>query len=66
MDLGLQDKVALVVASSTGLGFAAARQLAKEGAKVALCARSAEKLAAAEAALKGELGAEIAVCFLYM
>lgn len=56
MDLGLKDKVALVVASSTGLGFAAARQLAKEGAKVALCARSAEKLAEAENALKAELG----------
>lgn len=61
MDLGLKDKVALVVAASTGLGFAAARQLALEGAKVALCARSAEKLAEAEAALKGELGLETAV-----
>lgn len=61
MDLGLQDKVALVVASSTGLGFAAARQLAKEGAKVALCSRSGEKLAEAEAALKGEFGVETAV-----
>jgi 3-oxoacyl-[acyl-carrier protein] reductase len=61
MDLGLQDKVALVVASSTGLGFAAARQLAKEGAKVGLCSRSAEKLAEAEAALQAEFGAETSV-----
>ncbi|MCZ7665914.1 MAG: SDR family oxidoreductase [Chloroflexi bacterium] len=60
MDLGLQDKVALVVASSTGLGLAAARQLALEGAKVALCGRSAQKLAEAEAALKAEIGSETA------
>lgn len=56
MDLGLRDKVALVVASSTGLGYAAARQLALEGAKVALCSRSAEKLADAEASLIAEVG----------
>jgi 3-oxoacyl-[acyl-carrier protein] reductase len=61
MDLGLKDRVALVVASSTGLGFAAARQLALEGAKVALCSRSGEKLAEAEAALKAELGADAVI-----
>lgn len=61
MDLGLKDKVALVAASSTGLGFATARQLAREGAKVALCSRSAEKLAAAEAQLKEEVGEDTAV-----
>ena len=58
MDLGLQGKIALVVASSTGLGYAAARQLALEGAQVALCSRSVEKLAEAEAKLKAEVGAD--------
>ena len=61
MDLGLTGKIALVVASSTGLGFAAARQLASEGAQVALCGRSAERLAEAEVALREEFGGETAV-----
>jgi 3-oxoacyl-[acyl-carrier protein] reductase len=40
MDLQLAGKVALVTAASKGLGKAAARQLALEGAEVAICARS--------------------------
>jgi 3-oxoacyl-[acyl-carrier protein] reductase len=40
MDLGLQGKVALVAASSRGLGYAAARQLVAEGAKVVICGRT--------------------------
>ena len=40
MDLGLVGKVALVTAASKGLGRASALALAREGAKVALCARS--------------------------
>jgi 3-oxoacyl-[acyl-carrier protein] reductase len=46
MDLGLKDKVALVAASSQGLGKAVAMGLAKEGAKLALCARNAQALMA--------------------
>ena len=61
MDLGLRGKVALVVASSTGLGFTAARQLAREGAKVVLSARSEATLAQAVAKLQEELGQETAV-----
>jgi 3-oxoacyl-[acyl-carrier protein] reductase len=41
MDLGLQNRVAIVAAASKGLGYAAALELAKEGAHVAICSRSA-------------------------
>jgi 3-oxoacyl-[acyl-carrier protein] reductase len=45
MNLGLENKIALVCGSSRGLGRAVANELAAEGASVALCARSAEVLA---------------------
>ncbi len=61
MDIQLKDKVALVVASSTGLGFAAARELAREGAKVVVSGRSQERLDEAVATLKAEFGPETAV-----
>jgi len=44
MDLDLKGKIALVLASSDGLGKAVAHSLAKEGATVILSARNAEKL----------------------
>jgi len=44
MDLGLKDRVAIVAASSKGLGKAVALGLAAEGAKLALCARGGEAL----------------------
>ncbi|MCC7009409.1 MAG: SDR family oxidoreductase [Acidobacteria bacterium] len=47
MDLELTDKVAIVTGSSRGLGLAAARALAAEGARVTLCARGAATLEAA-------------------
>ena len=43
MDLQLTGKIALIIASSQGLGKATARQLAAEGADVMLCSRSAEQ-----------------------
>lgn len=49
MDLGISGKVALVTAASKGLGRASAVALAREGAKVAICARGADALAEAEA-----------------
>ncbi|NHN41884.1 SDR family oxidoreductase [Halorubellus sp. JP-L1] len=52
MDLHLADDVALVTASSAGLGFASAQSFAREDADVAICGRDAERLAAAEAALE--------------
>jgi 3-oxoacyl-[acyl-carrier protein] reductase len=54
MDLGIDDKVALVTASSKGLGFGAALALSREGAKVVMCARDAEGLRAAAGSLPGE------------
>jgi 3-oxoacyl-[acyl-carrier protein] reductase len=44
MDLGLKNRVAIVAASSTGLGKAVALGLAREGAALALCARTQAKL----------------------
>ncbi len=39
MDLGLRDRMAVVAASSKGLGKAVAVALAAEGVRLALCAR---------------------------
>lgn len=44
MDLELNQKVALVAASSSGLGKAVAIGLAKEGADIIICSRDSDKL----------------------
>ncbi|MEK7251339.1 MAG: SDR family NAD(P)-dependent oxidoreductase, partial [Bacteroidota bacterium] len=44
MELGLRNKVALVTASSQGLGKASAMALAREGAKVVLCSRNEKSI----------------------
>jgi hypothetical protein len=44
MDLGLKNKVALVLAASKGLGRASAAALAEEGALVAIGARNKQQL----------------------
>jgi 3-oxoacyl-[acyl-carrier protein] reductase len=54
VDLGLAGRVALVTASSKGLGRASALALSQEGAKVVLCARNQGALAEAAAAMPGE------------
>ena len=56
MDLGLKDKVALVAASSKGLGYGVAKALAAEGAKVSLCSRSAADVEAAARKLAEDYG----------
>lgn len=52
MDLGLDGKVALVAGGSSGLGLAVARELAAEGAHVAIGARDRDRLASAERRIK--------------
>lgn len=49
MDLGIRNRVALVLASSKGLGKAVAIELAKEGAKVIICGTDPDALAATQA-----------------
>ncbi len=58
MDLGLKDKVALVTAASRGLGKAAALELAREGAKIAVCARS-EALEKSAEEIRSQTGAQV-------
>lgn len=63
MDLGLKDKVAWVGGSSRGLGFAVARQLLAEGAKVALSGRDPARLEGARELLADEFGSERVAAF---
>jgi 3-oxoacyl-[acyl-carrier protein] reductase len=51
MDLGLADRVYLVTGGSKGLGFATAKALVADGAKVVLSSRSADNVDKAVAAL---------------
>ncbi len=59
MDLGLKNRVAIVAASSRGLGKAVAEALAREGAKLALCARTEQALNTAAEEIRKESGAEV-------
>jgi 3-oxoacyl-[acyl-carrier protein] reductase len=47
MDLGIRDRVALVTAASSGIGFGIAQALAAEGATVAVSSRTPERIEAA-------------------
>ena len=47
MDLGLKSRVAIVAASSQGMGRATAEAFAAEGCRIAMCARNGEVLRAA-------------------
>ncbi len=59
MDLGLKDRVAIVAASSQGLGKAVAMGLAREGAKLALCARTEKTLEATAEEIRRATGVEV-------
>jgi 3-oxoacyl-[acyl-carrier protein] reductase len=58
MDLGLRDRVAVVAASSKGLGKAVALGLAAEGARLAICARGEEELRGTAAEIPTEVLAQ--------
>jgi 3-oxoacyl-[acyl-carrier protein] reductase len=57
MDLGLEGRVALVLAASKGIGRGVAAALAREGARVAISSRSPERLDEAAAGMDGEVAA---------
>jgi len=59
MDLGLRNKVALITASSRGIGLGIARVLAQEGARVIISARREDELARARDAIIKESGTEV-------
>jgi len=59
MDMGLKGKVALVVASSKGLGKAVAMGLAREGTDVTICARGEEALQATAYEIEAATGAQV-------
>jgi 3-oxoacyl-[acyl-carrier protein] reductase len=59
MDLGLKGKVALVAASSSGLGRAVAEELAGEHADLILCARGKELLNATRDRIASKSGVDV-------
>jgi len=59
MDLGLTGRVAIVAAASKGLGRAVAEELAREGAYVAICARTASTLEETAAQIQEATGREV-------
>jgi 3-oxoacyl-[acyl-carrier protein] reductase len=59
LDLGLHGRVAIVAAASRGLGRAVAEELAREGASVAICARTASELEQAAADIHTSIGREV-------
>ncbi|TFF85416.1 MAG: SDR family oxidoreductase [Promethearchaeota archaeon] len=59
MDLGLQNKVALVLASSKGLGLACAKGFFQEGANVVICSRSEENLRKAKQIIEERSNSEL-------
>src|SRR5882724_2268443 len=59
MDLGLRGRVAIVAAASKGLGRAVAEELAREGAELAICARTAADLKATASEIQAATEREV-------
>jgi 3-oxoacyl-[acyl-carrier protein] reductase len=59
MDLGLTGKAVIVLGASRGLGFATAREFAREGANVVIASRDAATLARAAGDIRQATGREV-------
>lgn len=59
METGLKNRVAIVAASSQGLGRATAEAFAAEGCRLAICARNKESLTAVAEDLRARFNAEV-------
>jgi len=59
MDLGLKGRGVIVAASSEGIGRATAEAFAREGAQVAMCARTEKTLREAAGKIRTDTGAEV-------
>src|SRR5262245_32548511 len=59
MDLGLTDRVAVVMAASRGLGFASALAMAQEGCHLAICSRNQESIDKAASQIRSQTGRRV-------
>jgi 3-oxoacyl-[acyl-carrier protein] reductase len=59
METGLRGRVVIVAASSQGIGRETAAAFAAEGCRVAICARTRDKLEAAAQEIRAKTGAEL-------
>ncbi|MBL7024861.1 MAG: SDR family oxidoreductase [Candidatus Marinimicrobia bacterium] len=59
MDFGIKNKVALVQGSSSGLGYAAALELAREGCRLAICSRDEKRIQGAAKSISKATGATV-------
>ena len=58
-DLNLKDKVILITGGSDGLGFASAKLLSEQGAKIVICGRRGDFLKAKADTIREETGNEV-------
>src|SRR5207248_6679217 len=59
METGLKNRVAIVAASSQGIGRATAEAFAAEGCRVAMCARNKEALSLAAQKIRSQHNADV-------
>jgi 3-oxoacyl-[acyl-carrier protein] reductase len=59
MDTGLKNRVAIVAASSQGIGRATAEALAAEGCRIAMCARNGDVLRIAADRIRSQQGVDV-------